>query len=42
MQFMVVFTAALAMLMSAGPLSAMSNYKWEYRPLLVFAESETN
>lgn len=42
MRFMVLFIAALAIMMSVGPLSAMSNYKWKHRPLLIFAESETN
>ncbi len=42
MRFMVVFRATLAIMMSAGPLSAFSNYKWKHRPLLIFAESETN
>ncbi len=32
--------ALLAVLAGAGPAEAMTDYKWKYRPLLVFADSE--
>ena len=42
MQTAVTLATALTMMTGAGPSVAMSNYKWKYRPLLVFAESETD
>jgi hypothetical protein len=32
--------AILAVLAGAGPAEAMTDYKWKYRPLVVFADSE--
>jgi hypothetical protein len=32
--------AILAVLAGAGPADAMTDYKWKYRPLVVFADNE--
>ncbi len=40
MPAIIILVASLAITMASTPLSAMSLYKWKYRPVLVFATSQ--
>ena len=42
MRSAVMLATVLTVMTGVGPSYAMSNYKWKYRPLLVFAERERN
>lgn len=42
MRTLVTLASVLTVMTGVGPSAAMSNYKWKYRPLLVFAQSDSS